>query len=69
MKPTRNIPIQQASVLTTPGFATDIQGSKEDLFLLDAMDQQISGVLGQVQYIVETLDTHKKVAPVEDVER
>ncbi len=52
-----------------PGFSTETQRSKEDLFLLDAMNQQINGVLGQFQYIVEILDTHKKVAPVEDIQR
>ena len=69
MKSTISIPTRNPSVLTTPGFETDIQSSKEDLFLLDAMNQQIDGVLGQFQTIVELLDTHKKVAPVEDVQR
>lgn len=53
----------------TPGFEADIQGSKEDLFLLDALDQQINGVLEQIQYIVDLLATHKTVAPVEDLQR
>jgi hypothetical protein len=69
MKSTISIPTRNPSVLTTPGFETDIQSSKEDLFLLDAMNQQINGVLGQFQTIIELLDTHKKVAPVEDIQR
>ncbi len=69
MKSTISIPTHNASVLTTPGFETETQSSKEDLFLLDAMNQQINGVLGQFQYIGDLLDTDKKVAPVENKQR
>jgi hypothetical protein len=63
------IPQSQQAHPTTPGFETAIQSSQEDLFLLDALNEQINGVLGQFQTIVELLDTHKKVAPVEDIQR
>ena len=57
------------SPLAIPGFETAIQTQKEDLFLLDAMNQQINGVLEQIQYIVALLGTHKNIAPVEDLQQ
>ncbi len=69
MKSTINIQTQPHVPLATPGFETEIQASKADLFLLDAMDQQINEVLGQFQHIVTVLETHKKVGSVEDLQR
>jgi len=52
------------------GFVRDLESEKRDseLQLLTDIEKQVQGVLGKVQYIAETIDTHKKVAPVEDVE-
>ena len=52
------------------GFVRDFESEKRDdhLQLLSTIEKQVQGVLGEVQYIVETIKTHKKVAPVEDIE-
>jgi hypothetical protein len=52
------------------GFVRDFESEKrdDDLQLLTIIEKQVQGVLGEVQYIAETIETHKKVAPVEDVE-
>lgn len=42
--------------------------SKDDLSLFKALDEQIQGVLDQINYIAITLQTNKKV-PVEDMPR
>ncbi len=53
-------------VETTPTFAHLEKNKQDDLFLLSAMDQQIQGVLAEINYIAITLQTNKKV-PVEDM--
>ncbi|MBP9764689.1 MAG: hypothetical protein KBD03_05145 [Gammaproteobacteria bacterium] len=52
------------------GFVRDFEFEKrdDDLQLLTTIEKQVQGVLGEVQYITETIDTHKKIAPVEDIE-
>lgn len=52
------------------GFVRDFESAKreDDLQLLTVIEKQVAGVLGEVQYIAETIETHKKIAPVEDVE-
>jgi hypothetical protein len=52
------------------GFVRDFELEKrdDDLQLLTTIEKQVQGVLGEVQYITETIDTHKKIAPVEDIE-
>lgn len=52
------------------GFVRDFESEKreDDLQLLTIIEKQVQGVLGEVQYIAETIETHKKVAPVEDIE-
>lgn len=52
------------------GFARDLESEKrvDDLQLLTIIEKQVQGVLGEVQYIAETIETHKKVSPVEDIE-
>jgi hypothetical protein len=44
------------------------QKSEEELNLLTNVERQVQGVLGEVQYIVEIVETNKKIAPVEDIE-
>ncbi len=41
----------------------------DDLMLLTTTEKQVQGVLGELQYIREILETNKKVAPVEDMPR
>ena len=52
------------------GFVRDFESGKrdDDLQLLSTIEKQVQGVLGEVQYITETIEAHKKVAPVENIE-
>ncbi len=52
------------------GFVRDFESEKrdDDLQLLTTIEKQVQGVLGEVQYITETIETHKKVAPIENIE-
>jgi hypothetical protein len=50
-------------------FTQDLLEKKkeEDLYLLDVIQIQTKGVLGELQYIAEIIRTHKTVAEVEDL--
>jgi hypothetical protein len=43
------------------------QKREDDLNLLSIIDKQVQGVLGELQYIAEILETNKNVAPVENL--
>jgi len=43
------------------------QKKEDDLNLITAVEKQVQGVLSEVQYIAELLETNKKMAPVEDL--
>ena len=61
-----DFPRNPLSVENTPTFAHLEKNKQDDLFLLSVVDQQIQGVLEQINYIAITLKTNKKV-PVEDM--
>lgn len=45
----------------------DEQKREQDLNLLTTIEKQVQGVLSEVQYIAETLETNKNVAPIENL--
>ncbi len=53
---------------STIGYLADIeQQKKQDDQLLSAINKEVQGVLGQLQYISELLETNKNIGPVEDL--
>lgn len=42
---------------------------EDEMMILTRMDQQIQAVFGELEYIVEILETHKNIAPVENIRK
>ncbi len=60
---------QDKGITPSSGFMLDLEKQKreDELNIITTVERQVQGVLGEIQYIAELLETNKTVAPVEDI--